>query len=107
MLFVRPYVLYRKLPEVQAESDGEFLYIHAKKEAKIPMAALEDATVYVDLPYLLQRDFLREFLIHLFSEKYGNIVVEVPNHGTYKLYFVANAQDVADDFVRFISNQLQ
>ena len=36
--FVRPYCLYLKLPEIQAEYDDEFLYIHAKKEAKIPLA---------------------------------------------------------------------
>ena len=40
-LFVRPYRLYLKLPDVQLEYDDEFLYIHSKKEAKI---SLDDLT---------------------------------------------------------------
>ena len=39
-LFVHPYRLYLKLPEIQAEYDDEFLYIHSKKEAKIPLAEI-------------------------------------------------------------------
>ena len=32
-LFIRPYFIYRKSPEVLAETDGEYVYIHGKKEA--------------------------------------------------------------------------
>ena len=32
--FIRPYIVYNKLPQVLAESDGEFVYFHGKKEAK-------------------------------------------------------------------------
>ena len=105
-IFIRPYLLYRKLPAVQAEFDGEFLYIHSKKEAKIPLAALNEATVYVELPYLLQKEFLDEILVHLFSEKYGNILLEVPGHGNYRMYFVSHVQETADELIRFIEKAM-
>ena len=95
--FVRPYILYRKFPVVQAETDGEFLYIHTKKEEKIPLADIKDAYVWVELPYLYQKEFIAEFLIHLFSEEYGDVVVEIPGYGKYKMRFVAHARAVAGD----------
>ena len=100
--FVRPYIIYRKLPEVQAESDGEFLYIHTKKEAKIPLSSLSDAYVRIELPYLLQKEFLAEFIIHLFSEEYGNVVLEIPGKGSYKMRFVSHAKDAANELTYFI-----
>ena len=51
-LFIRPYFLYHKSPEVLAESDGEYLYIHGKKEAKIPLTDLEGAVVTYHLPFV-------------------------------------------------------
>ena len=105
-IFIRPFLLYRKMPAVQAETDGEFLYIHAKKEAKISLADLSEATVYVELPYLLQKEFLYEFLIHLFSEKYGNILLEIPGHGKYRMYFVSRVQETADGLIRFIDEAM-
>ena len=100
--FIRPYILYRKLPDVQAETDGEFLYIHAKKEAKIPLSSLSDAYVRVELPYLLQKEFLAEFIIHLFSEEYGNVVLEIPGKGSYRMRFVSHAKDAANELRYFI-----
>ena len=101
-IFVRPYILYRKLPEVQMEADGEFLYIHSKKEAKIPLCELCEATVYVELPYIYQKEFLSEFIIHIFSEHYGTVIVELPGHGRFKMRFVSNAEDTADNLIHFI-----
>ena len=101
-MFIRPYLLYRKLPAVQAEADSEFLYIHTKKEAKIPLSELSEATVRVDLPYLLQKEFLREFIIHLFSEEYGDVILEIPGYGVYRMRFVANAELSANELARFI-----
>ena len=102
--FVRPYILYRKLPEVQAETDGEFLYIHTKKEAKIPLSDIELATVYVDLPFIYQKEFLVEIIIHLFSEEYGTVTLELPGHGNFKMRFVANAEDTGDSLIRFFND---
>jgi hypothetical protein len=99
---IRPYVLYRKLPQVQAETDGEFLYIHGKKEAKIPLANLLDANVYAHVPYICQPGFLREFIVHIFSYKYGDVILEVPDYGEFKMRFVANAEDVAYGLSAFI-----
>ena len=100
--FVRPYLLYRRLPEVQADTDGEFLYIHTKKEARIPLSELSGAYVRVELPYLLQKEFLAEFIIHLFSEEYGNVVLEIPGKGTYRMRFVSHAKDAANELAYFI-----
>ena len=105
-IFIRPYILYRKLPAVQAETDGEFLYIHSKKEAKIPLSRLESATVYVDLPYIYQKEFLSEFIIHVFSEYYGTVILELPGYGKFKMRFVANAEESGDNLIRFIREVL-
>lgn len=37
LMLIRNYLLYRRLPVVQAETDGTYLYIHSKKEAKLPL----------------------------------------------------------------------
>lgn len=89
--FMRPYQIYRKMPEIQAETDGEYLYIHSKKEATIPFAAMEGAYINAEIPNFMSR----QYIIHLFSEQYGDVVIDVPNYGKYKLYFVSEAQDVA------------
>lgn len=102
LLFVRPYLLYRKTPAVQAESDGEFLYLHTKKEAKIPLAALAEASIDVDLPYLLRRELIAELIIHLFSEQYGDLYLEVPGYGKYRMRFVSHVRETADELAGFI-----
>ena len=56
-LFVHPYRLYLKLPDVQMEYDDEFLYIHSKKEAKIPLAELNYVHITAELPFLLHESF--------------------------------------------------
>ena len=38
--FIRPYFVYKKLPNVLAETDGEFVYFHGKKEAKVSLVDL-------------------------------------------------------------------
>jgi hypothetical protein len=100
--FIRPYILYHKLPQVLAETDGNFLYIHDIKEGKIPLSALSNASIDVDVPRLFHPGFLREFIIHIFSSNYGDIILEVPNYGKFKMRFVANAEDVANDLSNFI-----
>ena len=102
LVCILPYITYRKLPQVQAETDGEFLYIHGKKEAKIPLADLLDANVYAHVPYICQPGFVREFILHIFSYKYGDVIVDDANYGEFKLRFVANAEDVANELYTFI-----
>ena len=100
--FIRPYFAYKKLPEIQAETDGEFLYIHTKKEAKIPLASLANATVTFDLPFMYQRVFLRQIIIHFFSDEYGSVVLEVPEYGTFKMPYVAHVKEAAQDLAYFV-----
>ena len=104
--FIRPYLIYRKLPAVLAECDGEFLYIHSKKEAKIPISALSDALIFTDLPYLLHQDLVREFIIHIFSEEYGHIILDIPEYGKYKLYFVSHVKTTSDRLIRALGDAL-
>ncbi len=105
--FIRPYIIYRKLPQILVETDGEFLYIHGKKEGKIPLTELDDAEVDVHVPYLFQQGFLREFIIHKFSYDYGDIILRVPNYGKFKMLFVANAEEVANSLASFISKNIK
>ena len=100
-LFVHPYRLYRKLPEVQLEYDDEFLYVHSKKEAKIPLAELTYVNITAELPFLLHESFLREMLIHLCSDEYGRIDLDIAGFGSYKLYFVPHAEDMEGELLRF------
>ena len=100
-LFVHPYRLYHKLPDVQLEYDDEFLYIHSKKEAKIPLANLTYVHITAELPFLLHEGFLREILIHLCSDEYGRIDLDIDGFGSYKLYFVPHAEDMEGKLLRF------
>ena len=101
--FIRPYIVYHKLPDVLAESDGEFVYFHGKKEAKISLNDLSYCYMDVDVPHIFHPGFLREFIIHKFSSDYGTIVLNVPSYGTVKMQFVANAQDVANELLNYIN----
>ena len=100
-LFVHPYRLYLRLPEIQAEYDDEFLYIHSKKEAKIPLAEITYVHITAELPFLLHESFLREILIHFCSDEYGRIDLDIDGFGSYKLYFVPHAKDMESELFRF------
>ena len=101
--FIRPYIVYNKLPQVLAESDGEFVYFHGKKEAKISLIDLSYCYIDVDVPHIFQHGFIREIIIHKFSSNYGAINLTVPSYGTVKLQFVANAEDVAKELLDYIN----
>lgn len=88
--FLRPYVLFRKLPDVQAETDGTYLYIHGPKEAKIPLAKIKAENLDSSIPYIMSS----EFIVHLLSEQYGTVYIKVPRYGKFKLRFVSRAQEV-------------
>ena len=100
-LFVHPYRLYLGLPEIQAEYDDEFLYIHSKKEAKIPLSEITYVTITAELPFLLHESFLREILIHFCSDEYGRIDLDIDGFGSYKLYFVPHAKNMESELFRF------
>lgn len=104
LCFIRPYVLYCKTKDVQVETDGEFLYIHAKKEAKIPLSEISNVSASVGLPFLLQKGFLGEIIIYLLSEKYGDIYLDIPGYGEYRLRFVPNVHDSADELIHFLND---
>ena len=101
-IFVRPYILYHKFPEVQVEADEQFLYIHTKKEAKIPLANIERIYVNADLPYLYQKEFLAEFLVHIFSDEYGDIRLEIPGYGKYRMRFIGQVKNTANELAAFL-----
>ena len=103
-LFVRPYRLYLKLPDVQLEYDDEFLYIHSKKEAKILLADLTYVNIAAQLPFLLHESFLREILIHFCSDEYGRIDLDIDGFGSYKLYFVPYAKKMESELFRFFDS---
>ncbi len=101
--FIRPYFVYKKLPTILAETDGEYVYFHGKKEVKISLNDLSYCYMNVNVPYIFQPGFIREFIIHKFSFDYGTISLDVPNHGTIKLQFVANAREVASELLDYIN----
>lgn len=105
-LFIRPYILYGKSPDVLAETDGKYIYIHGKKEAKIPISDFDGAVVTYHLPFIYSSEFIAVLMIHLFSDKYGDLSIDVPGHGCYKLRFVSHVEDAADDLLRFINSAI-
>ena len=101
--FIRPYFVYKKLPQVLAETDGEYVYFHGKKEAQISLADLSYCYMDVDVPHIFQHGFLREFIIHKFSSDYGSIVLDIPSYGKIKMQFVANAEEVGMQLLDYIN----
>ena len=101
-LFMRPYFMYRKSPEVLAETDGEFIYIYGKKQAKIPISAFDGAIVTFNLPFIYSNEFIAVLLVHLFSEQYGDIILDVPEYGSFKLRFVSHAKETSEELLQFI-----
>ena len=104
--FIRPYFQCKKTPDVLVETDGKYLYIHVKKEAKIRLSELTEASVDVDLPYLLDKEFLKEFLIHLFSEEYGTLILRLEGYGKFKLRYVSRASDTANELIHFLDRAM-
>jgi hypothetical protein len=102
-LFMRPYFIYRKLPEVLAETDGEYLYVHGKREAVIPLSELGGTQTFVHLPFLFSNELVAVLFTHLLSEKYGDLDLDVPGYGSYKLRFVANVYATANELIAFIN----
>lgn len=101
-LFIRPYFIYRKSPEVLAETDGEYVYIYGNKQAKIPLSAFEDAMVTYHLPFIYSKELIAVLLVHLFSDKYGDISLDVPEYGSYRLRFVSNVMETSDELTAFL-----
>jgi hypothetical protein len=105
-LFIRPYFIYLKSPEVLVETDGEYLYIHGKKEARIPLCDLDGSSTFVHLPFLYSNEFMAVLLTHVLSEKYGDIDFDVPGYGSYKLRFVSNVRATADELIAYLSEAI-
>ena len=103
-LFLRPYLLYRKSPDVLAETDGEYLYLYGAKEGKIPVSAFDGAVVTYHLPFLYSEEFLGGLLTYFLSENYGDLSLDIPEYGTYRLRFVAKVQESADQLTTFLCN---
>ena len=101
-LFIRPYFIYRKSPNVLAETDGEYVYLYGKKNAKIPLSAFTRAVVTYHLPFLYSKEFVAGVLTYFFSENYGDLSIDVPGHRSYRLRFVSNVRKTADELVDFL-----
>lgn len=99
---LRPLMIFKKTKNIQAETDGEYIYFHGNKEAKILLKEMEGTSIDISIPYLLSH----EFIIHFVSEQYGKVIINVPNYGKYKLYFVSNAKDVMMDIKKVIEDNL-
>ena len=102
-LFIRPALVYRKSPEVLAETDGEYLYVYGKKQAKIPLSDLEGAVVTYYLPFIYSKELVAVLLTHLFSENYGDLSLDVPGYGSYRLCFVSDVKATADELIAFLN----
>ena len=106
-LSVRPYRAYRNSPEVLVEADQEYLYIHGKKEAKIPLAELDGTSTFVHLPFLYSNELVAVLFVHLFSEEYGDLDLDIPGYGSFKLKYVSNVRRTSDELIAFINKSLR
>ena len=57
----------------------------------------------VNVPHIFQHGFIREFIIHKFSSNYGSITLDVTNHGSIKLQFFTNAEEVGKELLNYIN----
>ena len=103
-LFIRPFFTYRKTPEVLAETDGEYLYIYGKKQAKIPLSDFDGAIVTYHLPFIYSKELVAVLLTYLFSDKYGDLSLDVPGYGSYRLCFVSDVKATADELITFLNS---
>ena len=105
-LFMRPYFIYLKLPEVLAKTDGEYIYIYDKKQAKIPLSAFEGAVVTFQLPFIYSKELIAVLLTYFISENYGDLILDVPGYGNYRLRFVADVSNTANTLTNFIQKAI-
>lgn len=91
LMLVRPYNIYKKLPEIQAQTDGTNLYIYGKKEAVIPLRNMEGFSCFASPENLL---------IQMLADGYGVVTLEVPEYGKFKFYHVSHANQVPDKLVK-------
>ena len=103
---IRPYFLYRKTPDVLVETDGTYLYIHGKKEAKILLTELDGTSTFVHLPFLYSNEFAAVFATYMLSEKYGDIDLDIPGYGEYKLRFVSDVTKTSNNLIAYINEML-
>ena len=54
--------------------------------------------------FLLQKDFIGEIIMYLLSERYGDIYLDIPGYGEYRLRFVSNVRNSADELIHFLSD---
>ena len=47
-----------------------------------------------------------QYFVHMFSEFYGDVVIDIPEYGEYKLYFVVDAIEVANTIVAHVDKAL-
>ena len=104
-LFIRPYFAYRKLPDVLAESDGEYLYIYGKKQAKIPLSELGGAVVTYHLPFIYSKELVATLLTYIYSDNYGDLSLDIPGYGCYDLCFVSDVKVSADKLIAFLCEE--
>lgn len=97
-LAIIPIKRFLTLPDVQAEADGEFLYINSTKSAKIPIMEMRGAIIEASVPHYIGR----EFLVHLFSEEHGHVKIKLEDGRRFKLYFVSKAVNVQVSMIEYL-----
>lgn len=97
LMLIRPYLHYRRLPVVQAETDGTYLYIHSKKEAKLPLEDMEGTSVFATPENLV---------IQLLADGYGRVDITLADGEKHKLYFISHANQVPNKIASLIESRL-
>ena len=103
---IRPYRFYKNSPEILVETDGEYLYIHGKKEAKIPLSELDGTSTFVHLPFIYSNEILATLVVHMVSEQYGDLDIDIPGYGNFKLRYVSNVYATSNQIITYINNAL-
>lgn len=96
-MLIRPYLLYRRLPVVQAETDGTYLYIHSKKEARFRLADMEGTFVFATPENLI---------IQFLADGYGRVDITLADGEKHKLHFISHANQVPNQIISLIESRL-
>jgi hypothetical protein len=91
-----------KSPEILAVTDGEYVYIHGKNEVKIPLSAFAGAVITYHLPFIYSKEIIATLLTYFLSENYGDLSLDVSGYGSYRLCFVSNVQETADQLTNIL-----
>ena len=55
------------------------------------------------LPFIYSKELVATLLTYLFSENYGDLSLDIPEYGSYRLCFVSDVEKSAAELIAFLN----